>query len=96
VDWEIRRLRRFEIDMNVSLPKELEKVVHEQVESGLYRDADEVISSAIRQAYCSNDSDPYLDSPEVAEKIRHARRGKYHAHRAGNFDRILEKVVEKK
>ena len=84
--------------MNVSLPKELEKVVEEQVESGLYRDASEVISSAIRQTYCSSepDPDPYLDSQAIAEKIRHARQGKYHVHSAGDFDRILRNVLEKK
>jgi putative addiction module CopG family antidote len=82
--------------MNVSLPKELEKVVEEQVKSGLYRDASEVISSAIQQTYCSSESDPYLDSQAIAEKIRHARQGKYHVHRTGDFDRVLEKVLEKK
>jgi hypothetical protein len=84
--------------MNVSLPKDLEKVVQEQVESGLYRDASEVISSAIRQTYCFSepDPDPYLDSQAIAEKIRHARRGKYHIHCAGDFDRVLQKVLEKK
>jgi putative addiction module CopG family antidote len=82
--------------MNVSLPKELEKVVQEQVDSGVYHDASEVISSAIRQTYCSNEPDPYLDAEAIAEKIRHARQGKYHLHRAGDFDRLLEKVIEKK
>ena len=83
--------------MNVSLPKELEKLVQEQVEAGLYRDASEVISSAIRQTYCSSEPnpDPYLDSQAIAEKIRHARQGKYHVHCAGDFDRILHKVREK-
>jgi len=79
--------------MNVSLTKELEKVVREQVKTGLYQDTGEVIRSAIRQAYCSTEPDPYLDSPEIAEKIRHARKGKYHPHRTGDFDRLLEKVI---
>jgi putative addiction module CopG family antidote len=82
--------------MNVSLPKELEKVVQEQIESGVYRDASEVISSAIRQTYCLSEPDPYLDSQAIAEKIRHARRGEYSVHRSGDFERILEKVIEKK
>jgi putative addiction module CopG family antidote len=82
--------------MNVSLPKELEKVVQEQVESGHFHDASEVISSALRQTYCSSEPDPYLDAQAVAEKIRHARQGKYNAHRPGDFDRLLEKVTGKK
>jgi putative addiction module CopG family antidote len=82
--------------MNVSLPKELEKVVQEQVDLGLYQDASEVISSALRQTYCSSEPDPHLDAHAIAEKIRHARQGKYNAHRPGDFDRLLEKVIRKK
>jgi len=82
--------------MNVSLPKELEKVVQEQVDSGLYHDASEVISSAIRQTYCSTEPDPYLDAQEIADKIRHARQGKYRLHHSGDFDRILDAVIEEK
>ncbi len=82
--------------MNVSLPKELEKVVQDQIESGLYRDASEVVSSAIRQTYCSSEPDPYLDSQAIAEKIRHARQGKYQVHQVGDFDRIFEKALGQK
>ena len=82
--------------MNISLPKELEKVVQEQVNAGYYQDVSEVISSAIRQTYCSAEPDPYLDALAIAEKIRHARQGKYHVHCTGDFDRLLEKVIEKK
>ena len=82
--------------MNVALTKELEDLVEEQVKTGLYQDAGEVIRNAIRQTYCPNDAEPYLDSPEIAEKIRHARKGKYHPHRAEDFDRILQGVVTKR
>jgi putative addiction module CopG family antidote len=82
--------------MKVALTKELENVVQEQVKSGLYQDAGEVIRNAIRQTYCGNEPDPYLDSAEIAEKIRHARNGKYHPYRAGEFDRLLQKVVAKR
>lgn len=82
--------------MNVRVPKELEKVVQEQVDSGRYCDVSEVVSSAIREKYCSYEPDPYLDAQAIAEKIRHARQGKYHLHKAGDFDRLLEKVVRKK
>lgn len=34
--------------MNVHLPEDLERLVQEKVNSGLYRSADEVISSALR------------------------------------------------
>ena len=82
--------------MNISLPKELEKIVQEQVDSGVYNNASEVISTAIRQTYCSSEPDPHLDSLAIAEKIRHARQGKYSAHSPGDFDRLFEKVTGKK
>jgi putative addiction module CopG family antidote len=82
--------------VNVALTKELENVVQEQVKTGLYKDAGEVIRNAIRQTYCPNEPDPYLDSLEIAEKIRHARKGKYHPHQPEEFDRILEKVIAKR
>jgi len=82
--------------MKVVLTKELENVVQEQVKTGLYKDAGEVIRNAIRQTYCANEPDPYLDSVEIAEKVRHARNGKYYPHRAEEIDRIFQKVVTKR
>jgi hypothetical protein len=82
--------------MNVSLPRELEKVVRQQVKSGFFSDESDVIRNAIRQTYCPTQPDPYLDSPEIAEKIRQARKGRYQPYRAGDFDRVLEKVVSRK
>jgi hypothetical protein len=82
--------------MKVELTKELEYVVQEQVKTGLYKDAGEVIRNAIRQTYCANEPDPYLDSAEIAEKVRHARNGKYYLHRADEIDRLLQKVVAKR
>lgn len=82
--------------MKVELTKELENIVQEQVKTGLYKDAGEVIRNAIRQTYCANEPDPYLDSVETAEKVRHAHNGKYHPHRANEIDRLLRKVVAKR
>lgn len=82
--------------MKVELTKELENVVQEQVKTGLYKDAGEVIRNAIRQTSCGNQPDPYFNSAEIAEKVRHARSGKYHPHRPGEFDRILQKVIAKR
>ena len=82
--------------MKVELTKELENVVQEQVKTGLYKDVGEVIRNAIRQTYCASEPDPYLDSVEIAEKVRHARNGKYHPHRPEEIDRILQKVVAKR
>ena len=59
--------------MKVVLTKELENVVQEQVKTGLYKDAAEVIRNAIRQTYCANEPDPYLDSAEIADKIQRTK-----------------------
>jgi len=82
--------------MKVALTKKLEAVLREQLETGLYKDAGEVVRNAIRQTYCPSEPDPYLDSQEIAQKIRHARKGKYHPHRTGDLDRLLQKVIAKK
>jgi putative addiction module CopG family antidote len=82
--------------MDVALTKELERVVDDQVKSGLYHDAGEVIRNAIRQTYCTTEPDPYLDSLAIAEKVREARQGKYTAHNPETFDKILEKVIAQK
>lgn len=82
--------------MKVELTKELENVLLEHVKTGLYKDAGEVIRNAIRQTYCGSEPDPYLDSVEIAQKIRHARNGNYNPHRADEFDRILQKVVARR
>ena len=37
--------------MNVSLTPELERLVHERVESGLYNNASEVIREALRETF---------------------------------------------
>jgi hypothetical protein len=82
--------------MKVELTKELEAVLRKEVESGLYKDAGEVIRNAIRQTYCPSDPDPYLDSVEIAEQIRQARKGKYRPHRTGDLDRLLQKVITRR
>jgi hypothetical protein len=82
--------------MDVVLTKELEKIVQQQVKTGLYADADEVIRNAIRHTYCSSEPDPYLDSPEMAEKVREALRGKYVPHDPRNFKHILDDVVSRR
>jgi Arc/MetJ-type ribon-helix-helix transcriptional regulator len=82
--------------MKVALTKKLEAVLREQIETGLYKDAGEVIRNAIRQTYCPSEPDPYLDSEEIAQKIRHARKGKYRPRRTGDLDRLLQKVIAKR
>jgi Arc/MetJ-type ribon-helix-helix transcriptional regulator len=84
------------MSMKVELTKELEAVLRKEVKSGLYKDAGEVIRNAIRQTYCPSEPDPHLDSLEIAEIIRHARKGKYRPHRTGDLDRLLQKVIARR
>ena len=53
--------------MNISLPEELERLVKERVESGLYGSASEVVREALRNMFFKNDQE--LTSYE-AEQIR--------------------------
>jgi antitoxin ParD1/3/4 len=39
--------------MNVSLTKELERVVEKKVKSGLYNNASEVVRDALRRTFCA-------------------------------------------
>ena len=82
--------------MKVALTRKLEAVLREQMETGLYKDEGEVIRNAIRRKYCPTEPDPYLDSEEIADKVRHARKGRYRALRNGDLDRLLQKVIAKK
>lgn len=53
--------------MNISLPEELEKLVKERVDSGLYGSASEVVREALRNMFFKNE--PKLTARE-AEQIR--------------------------
>jgi Arc/MetJ-type ribon-helix-helix transcriptional regulator len=53
--------------MNISLTKELERVVDEKVNSGLYNNASEVVRDALRRAFLLVPKvDAERDTPELA------------------------------
>jgi antitoxin ParD1/3/4 len=79
--------------MNVSLTKELEKVVEEKVSSGLYNNASEVVRDALRRAFCG-DSHPdlELDTPELAALVRQGVESRHVSHKRGDIRKMLAKV----
>ncbi len=82
--------------MNVSLTKELEKVVEEKVKSGFYNNASEVVREALRRTFTEIPAlDLERDTPELANLIRQARRGRYVLHRRGDSLKLLAKVYSR-
>ena len=56
--------------MNVSLGKQLVKLVEQQVKSGLYQNQSEVVRDAIPHMFLQDDCD---DTELLAEKLREAK-----------------------
>lgn len=54
--------------MHVALPKELESIIHDRVDSGIYSSASEVISAALRHFFHLSEEEAI--SSEAAEQIR--------------------------
>jgi Arc/MetJ-type ribon-helix-helix transcriptional regulator len=78
--------------MNISLTKELERLVKQKVQSGQYASDSEVIRDAIRKAFCSS-FDPDKDSPELAEMIRNAQKGAYAPYRREDLEKSVNRVL---
>ncbi len=55
--------------MNISLPEELEKLVKERVDSGLYGSASEVVREALRNMFFKNDQELTAREAEQIRKI---------------------------
>ena len=79
--------------MNVSLTKELEKVVVEKVRSGFYNDASEVVRDALRRAFTESPAlDLEQDTPELAALIRESTHNRHILHKKGDIRKMLAKV----
>jgi antitoxin ParD1/3/4 len=68
--------------MNVSLGKQLEELVEEQVKSGIYQNQSEVVRDALRHMFIHDDSD---DTPLLAQHLREARTSPRKPYRLGEF-----------
>jgi putative addiction module CopG family antidote len=79
--------------MNVSLTRELEKVVEEKVKSGFYNNASEVVRDALRRAFTEIPAlDLEQDTPELAALICQGRRSRHVLHERGDIRKMLAKV----
>ena len=79
--------------MNVSLTKELERVVEKKVKSGLYNNASEVVRDALRQAFCARpEIDLEEDTPELAALVREGKESRHRTHKKGDIQKILARV----
>ena len=79
--------------MNISLTRELEKVIDEKVSSGLYNNASEVVRDAIRRAFCGGSRiDVHRDSPELATLIRQGVNSRHVRHKRGDIRKLLARV----
>ena len=80
--------------MNVSLGKQLEELVEQQVKSGIYQNQSEVVRDALRHMFLHDDSD---DTEWLAEQLREARNSPRKPYRRGEFHkRALQAVALKR
>jgi len=79
--------------MNVSLTKELERVVEEKVKKGFYTNPSEVVRDALRRAFTEIPAlDLEQDTPELAALVRKGKRGRHVLHKKGDIRKVLAKV----
>jgi putative addiction module CopG family antidote len=79
--------------MNVSLGKELEKLVAEQVKTGIYQNHSEVIRDALRHMFLQVDSD---DTELLAQRLREARNSPRRPFVRGQFKKMAARAIEEK
>ena len=76
--------------MNISLGKQLEKFVEEQVKTGIYQNQSEVVRDALRHMFLENDSD---DTELLARSLRAARQSPRKRYVRGEFQKLVSKAV---
>ena len=60
--------------INISLPKELENLVHEKVKSGLYSSASEVVRDALRRTFLKPTEEEIMGA-FLEERLQRIKRG---------------------
>lgn len=81
--------------MNVTLSKELESVVERQIQRGLYSNATEAVSAAVRKAFCEP-KDIEEDTPELADLLRQAVNSPHTPYQRGDLRRAVERIRREK
>jgi len=82
--------------VNVSLTKELEQIIDNKVNSGLYNNGSEVIRDALRRAFCPGpELDVEQDTPELAALLREGVESRHVRHKRGDILKILARTRAK-
>ena len=76
--------------MNVSLGKQLEELVEQQVKTGIYQNHSEVVRDALRHMFLQDDSD---DTELLAERLREALNSRRKAYVRGEFRKRAAQAV---
>jgi putative addiction module CopG family antidote len=76
--------------MNVSLGKQLEALVEEQVKTGIYQNQSEVVRDALRHMFIHDDSD---DTERLAEQLIEARKSPRNPYRRGGFRKRAAQAI---
>lgn len=76
--------------MNVSLGKQLEELVEQQVKSGIYQNNSEVVRDALRHMFLEDDAD---DTELLAEKLREARSSPRRPYVRGEFRKRAAQAI---
>ena len=79
--------------MNISLGKELERLVADQVKSGLYQNNSEVVRDALRHMFVHDDSD---DTELLAECLREAKTSPRKPYVKGEFRKLAAQAILKR
>lgn len=76
--------------MNVSLGKQLEELVEEQVKTGIYQNSSEVVRDALRHMFLHDDSD---DTELLAKCLREARNSPRKPYVRGEFRKLAAQAI---
>ena len=76
--------------MNLSLGKQLEELVEQQVRTGIYQNNSEVVRDALRHLFLQDDSD---DTELLAECLREAKNSPRKPYTRGEFRRLTSRAI---
>ena len=76
--------------MNVSLGKQLEKLVEQQVKTGIYQNNSEVVRDALRHLFLQDDSD---DTELLAQYLREAKNSPRKPYARGEFGKLAARAI---
>ena len=81
------------LQMNISLGKQLKKLLQQQVKTGIYQNNSEVVRDALRHMFLEDDSD---DTELLAQSLRTARNSPRKRYVRGEFQKLVARAVAPK